>query len=70
MVVFQNTNEDGSLNLQSRHAGLPVISGEKWAFNYGSEKNNIYVNIYKWIYINVKVFVKMGKCCHNTKTEL
>ena len=33
MVVFQNTNKDGTLNVQSRHAGLPVISGEKWAFN-------------------------------------
>ena len=33
MVVFQNVHEDGSLHKQSRHAGLPVISGEKWAFN-------------------------------------
>lgn len=33
MVVFQNVNEDGSLHQQSRHAGLPIISGEKWAFN-------------------------------------
>ena len=33
MVVFKNINDDGSLNLKSRHAGLPVIKGEKWAFN-------------------------------------
>ena len=33
MVVFNNVNDDGSLNLKSRHAGLPVIKGEKWAFN-------------------------------------
>ena len=33
MVVFQNVHEDGSLHKQSRHAGLPVIEGEKWAFN-------------------------------------
>jgi prolyl 4-hydroxylase len=33
MVVFNNVNDDGSLNKKSRHAGLPVIKGEKWAFN-------------------------------------
>lgn len=33
MVVFNNVNDDGSLNRKSRHAGLPVIKGEKWAFN-------------------------------------
>ena len=33
MVVFYNLNEDGSINAKSRHAGLPVIKGEKWAFN-------------------------------------
>ena len=33
MVVFNNLNDDGSLNEKSRHAGLPVIKGEKWAFN-------------------------------------
>jgi prolyl 4-hydroxylase len=33
MVVFQNVHLDGSLHKQSRHAGLPVDSGEKWAFN-------------------------------------
>ena len=33
MVVFNNVNDDGSLNKKSRHAGLPVIQGEKWAFN-------------------------------------
>ena len=32
-VVFTNVNDDGSLNRKSRHAGLPVIKGEKWAFN-------------------------------------
>ena len=33
MVVFHNVHENGELHKQSRHAGLPVISGEKWAFN-------------------------------------
>ena len=33
MVVFQNVHADGSLHLESRHAGLPVEDGEKWAFN-------------------------------------
>jgi len=33
IVVFTNVNDDGSLNIKSRHAGLPVIKGEKWAFN-------------------------------------
>ena len=33
MIVFDNLLEDGSLNRRSRHAGLPVIKGEKWAFN-------------------------------------
>ena len=33
MVVFTNVNDDGSLNKKSRHAGLPVLKGEKWAFN-------------------------------------
>tara|TARA_B110000967_G_C18565123_1_gene402073 strand:+ start:33 stop:680 length:648 start_codon:yes stop_codon:yes gene_type:complete len=33
MVVFNNVNDDGSLNKKSRHAGLPIIKGEKWAFN-------------------------------------
>ena len=33
MIVFNNVNDDGSLNMKSRHAGLPVIKGEKWAFN-------------------------------------
>ena len=33
MVVFLNTKEDGSLHPETRHAGLPIIKGEKWAFN-------------------------------------
>lgn len=33
IIVFNNVNDDGSLNMKSRHAGLPVIKGEKWAFN-------------------------------------
>jgi len=33
MVVFYNLNDDGSLNKKTRHAGLPIIKGEKWAFN-------------------------------------
>jgi len=32
-VIFHNVNRDGSLNKCSRHAGLPVLRGEKWAFN-------------------------------------
>lgn len=30
LVVWDNLNPDGSLNFDSLHAGLPVISGEKW----------------------------------------
>jgi len=33
VVVFDNLKPDGTLNRRSRHAGLPVIKGEKWAFN-------------------------------------
>ena len=33
MVVFQNIHEDGTLRRLSRHAGLPIEEGEKWAFN-------------------------------------
>jgi len=33
MVVFTNVNDDGTVNKKARHAGLPVIKGEKWAFN-------------------------------------
>ena len=33
MVVFYNLNDDGTINKGSRHAGLPIIKGEKWAFN-------------------------------------
>ena len=33
LVLFKNLNPDGSLNMKSRHAGLPVKKGEKWAFN-------------------------------------
>jgi prolyl 4-hydroxylase len=33
MVVFTNVNDDGTVNKKSRHAGLPIIKGEKWAFN-------------------------------------
>jgi len=29
-VIFENINEDGSADLNSIHAGLPVTSGEKW----------------------------------------
>ena len=32
-LSINNVNDDGSLNRKSRHAGLPVIKGEKWAFN-------------------------------------
>ena len=33
MVVFYNLKDDGSLHPGTRHAGLPVIQGETWAFN-------------------------------------
>jgi len=33
LVLFNNLNPDGSLNMKSRHAGLPIKKGEKWAFN-------------------------------------
>ena len=33
MVLFQNVHPDGSLHKESRHAGLPVEEGVKWAFN-------------------------------------
>ena len=33
-LLFKNLNEDGTLNKKSRHAGLPVIQGEKWACNF------------------------------------
>ena len=33
LVVFHNLHYDGSLHKGSRHAGLPVKQGEKWAFN-------------------------------------
>ena len=33
LIVFYNLNDDNSLNIKTRHAGLPVIKGEKWAFN-------------------------------------
>jgi len=34
MVVFHNTREDTSVpHPNSLHAGLPVLEGEKWAFN-------------------------------------
>jgi prolyl 4-hydroxylase len=33
MVVFENVNKDNIRYKRSLHAGLPVIKGEKWAFN-------------------------------------
>lgn len=30
LIVWKNMNEDGTLNRDSIHAGLPVIEGEKW----------------------------------------
>ena len=33
MIVFYNLNDDKTLNKGTRHAGLPIIKGEKWAFN-------------------------------------
>ena len=28
--MWTNLNENGSLDYDSKHAGLPVLSGEKW----------------------------------------
>ena len=33
MVVFENVNKKNEIYKRSLHAGLPVIKGEKWAFN-------------------------------------
>lgn len=33
MVVFNNVNKKNEIYERSLHAGLPVIKGEKWAFN-------------------------------------
>ena len=33
MVVFENVNKKNELYKRCLHAGLPVIKGEKWAFN-------------------------------------
>lgn len=30
LLMWTNLNEDGSLDYDSKHAGLPVLSGEKW----------------------------------------
>ena len=32
-TIFENLKPDGSVHELSRHAGLPVKKGEKWAFN-------------------------------------
>lgn len=32
-LLFKSINNDGTLNMKSCHAGLPVIEGEKWACN-------------------------------------
>tara|TARA_B100001094_G_scaffold323904_1_gene375600 strand:+ start:927 stop:1568 length:642 start_codon:yes stop_codon:yes gene_type:complete len=43
LIVFYNLNDDNSMNEKSRHAGLPVIKGEKWAFNLWLRDHN-YIN--------------------------
>ena len=43
LIVFYNLNDDNSLNLKTKHAGLPVIKGEKWAFNLWLRDYN-YIN--------------------------
>lgn len=30
LIVWRNLNEDNTLNYNSLHAGLPVVTGEKW----------------------------------------
>lgn len=41
MVVFYNLNKDGTINIETRHAGLPILKGEKWAFNLWLRENSI-----------------------------
>ena len=41
MVVFQNVHLNGSLHTKSRHAGLPIEKGEKWAFNLWVRERSI-----------------------------
>jgi len=33
MVVFENVNKNNVIYKRSLHSGLPIIKGEKWAFN-------------------------------------
>mgnify|MGYP006121488295 FL=1 len=33
MVVFDNVNKKNEIYKRSLNAGLPIIKGEKWAFN-------------------------------------
>ena len=39
MVVFENVNKNNEIYKRSLHAGLPVIKGEKWAFNLWLREN-------------------------------
>jgi prolyl 4-hydroxylase len=38
-VIFYNTDTNGTILRKSKHAGIPVIEGEKWICN-------------KWIHLN------------------
>jgi prolyl 4-hydroxylase len=33
MIYFDNYKKDGSINYDTLHRSMPVLSGEKWAFN-------------------------------------
>lgn len=39
MVVFENVNKNNIRYKRSLHSGLPVIKGEKWAFNLWLREN-------------------------------
>lgn len=33
MIYFDNYKKDGSINYETLHRSMPILSGEKWAFN-------------------------------------
>jgi prolyl 4-hydroxylase len=47
LVIWKNLNDDLSVNYNSIHAGLPVISGEKWICIVWVRENNFNKNTIK-----------------------
>jgi prolyl 4-hydroxylase len=47
LVIWKNLNDDLSVNYNSLHAGLPVISGEKWICIVWVRENNFNKNTIK-----------------------